>query len=175
MTDLLFDVLCGLLAVSGSLGVMCVRRSVVAQTALWALAAFGCAGAFAAAAAPVVAALFLFSVLAMCGGALLLVDSESQFAEADLVKLSTSRVVIRFLSAVAVWVGVVLWAQEHLRAVSWLEFSSALSTNPPELTRGEALAGWFLGSAPSTALACGSLCLVAILAPFVLLSKEEVE
>ena len=175
MADLLFDVLWGLAAVSGSLGVMLIRGSLVTQATLWAIAGFGCAGAFAAAAAPVVAALFFLSVLVMSGGLLLLVDSESQVAEADKAKRSTSRLIIRFLSAVAVWVGVVLWVQETSRTVSWLGVSSPLSTYPTGLVGGEVLASWFLGSAPSTAVACGLLGLVAILAPLVLSSKEESE
>lgn len=175
MADLLFDVFWGLAAVSGSLGVMFVRRSVATQSTLWALAAFGCAGAFAAAAAPLVAALFFLSALVMSCGVLLLVEFESEIADADRVRLSTARLVIRFLSAVAVWVGFVLWVQESPGTVSWLGASSPLSTYSPDLIDGEALASWFLGSVPSTAFACGLMCLVAILAPRVLSSKEELE
>jgi len=175
VADLLSLVFWGFAAVSGSLGVMLIRGSLVTQATLWAIAAFGCAGAFAAAAAPLVAALLFLSVLAMSGGLLLLVDSERQIAEADREKRSTSRLIIRFLSAVVVWVGVVFWVQESPGTVSWFEASSPLSTYPTGLVGGEVLANWFLGSAPSTTLACGLLCLVAILAPRVLSSKEESE
>ena len=175
MLDSFPDVVFSLLAVIGSLGVISIRGSVIGQATAWVLAAVGCAGSFASASAPLLAGLFLLSVLAMSSGLLFLAALRAPIPKEEFAKLSTSRVVIRFLSSVAVCVGVVLLVEERLHIVSWAAVSRGPASFSPDLIRGQTLASWLLGSGPSTVLACGLLLLIAVLVPLVLSSKEERE